>query len=81
VIGFATDGSPIYAPSFLLVDASVGYQRKVWRDKMTMNLQLNVSNLLDNTANQWTNALANGTLWDYQLQNPRLFTLTATLTF
>lgn len=81
IIGFTTTRAPIYAPSFLLVDASVGYQRKIWQNKIGMNLQVNASNLFDNTDPQWTNALADGTRWDYQLQNPRLLTLTATFSF
>lgn len=81
ILGFAPDRSPIYSPSFTQVDASLAYQSRLLRQKLGLKVQLNVSNLLNNTDLQWTNVQSDGTLIDYTLPNPRKFTLTTTLSF
>ena len=48
VLRFTDSDEVITGPSYGLVDLVFGYRNKIFNDKVTMNLQVNVSNALDN---------------------------------
>jgi hypothetical protein len=69
---------PIYSPSEIFVDVFVGYNTKLWRDKVRARFQLNVKNVQENGGGlQPTQAFPDGTPLAYRIVDPRQFILSA----
>ena len=86
VTGFsATDANGGYrtykGDSNFVVDAKVGYKRKIMNDRVSWSLQLNVGNLLGNDDIIITLADLTGTSQRYRFQDPRDWTLTSRFEF
>jgi outer membrane receptor protein involved in Fe transport len=80
-IAFFDLGRPYYGPSELNVDAWLGYERRIWNDKITWKVQLNVSNLLRDRELIPIQAQPWGQVATYRLAGPQRWYLTNTFSF
>lgn len=92
VLGYARDSAgnldrdkPFKGAEEFSVDFNLGYSRKVWRDKFTWDIQLNVYNALDDSDPKARQAVDNGMglriITRSYLPEPRTFQLTNTFRF
>jgi hypothetical protein len=72
---------PIYDDSNTYTDLWVGYTRKVWDDKVTMKLQLNVVNAFENGGLRVVGVNLDGSPNSYRIVEPRQFVMTAKFDF
>ncbi|MEO6568387.1 MAG: TonB-dependent receptor [Opitutaceae bacterium] len=69
---------PIYSPAQTYVDLFVGYNTKLFRDRVRARFQLNVKNVQENGGGlQATQAFPDGTPLAYRIVDPRQFILSA----
>ncbi len=69
---------PIYSPAETFVDLFVGYNTKLFSDKVRARFQLNVKNVQENGGGlQATQAFPDGTPLAYRIVDPRQFILSA----
>ena len=67
----------IYDKPHWYFDAGLQYTQKIYANRITMRLQLNVRNLTEDGRIQPVAALPNGQPHSYHIVDPRLFILTA----
>lgn len=72
---------PYLGPTDLKFDAWVGYTRKLWRDKVTWRIQLNVKDLLNEDELVPVMAQPDGSVAAWVAPQGRLFTLRSTFEF
>jgi hypothetical protein len=81
VINFADITRPIYDKANYFTDVWLGYQRKVFNDKIGLKVQLNVYSVFEGGHLQPTAVNFDGTPWSFRIIDPRQFVLTTTFTF
>ncbi len=74
-------GRPYYGPSDLKFDAWIGYSKRLWRDKVTWRLQLNVRDVLNKDELVPVMAQPDGTIAAWVAPQGRLFSLRSTFDF
>ncbi len=72
---------PIYDKANAYTDLYVRYKRKVWSNRVTMTLQVNVVNAFETGHLQVTAVNYDGTPWGYRIIDPRQFIFTAGFDF
>ena len=70
----------VYDKGHLYVDLGASYGTRLFRDRVGLNLQLNVRNAGENGRIQPVGALPNGQPHSFRIIDPQLFILTATFT-
>jgi hypothetical protein len=73
--------SPIRGSGVTEIDGQIAYQRRLFRNKVTWNVQLNVRNLFDQRDLLAQRTLNTGDPVVFSLQAPRTFTVTNTFSF
>jgi hypothetical protein len=68
----------IYDKAHTYVDLGAGYRTRIYGDKVSLRLQLNVRNVFENGRLQPVGALPNGVPHSFRIIDPRLVILTAT---
>lgn len=86
VIGFSIADAQGRATTYrgegsFMMDAKIGYKRKIFNDRVTWALQVNVGNVLDNDDLVITLADPTGAAQRYRFQEPRNWTLTSRFEF
>ncbi|MBI5766304.1 MAG: TonB-dependent receptor [Verrucomicrobia bacterium] len=70
--------NPIYNRAHTYIDLNARYRMKLWADKVSATLQLNVRNIQESGRLQPIGAYPDGTKNSYRIVDPRQFILTAT---
>jgi len=81
VLNFADPSKPIYDSGNYYTDLFIGYQRKIYGDKVGWKIQLNINNATEGGRLLPTAVNFDGTPWSYRIIDPRQFVLTSTFTF
>jgi hypothetical protein len=81
VINFADITRPVYDKANYFTDLWVGYQRKVFANKIGLKVQLNVYSVFEDGHLQPTAVNFDGTPWSYRIIDPRQYVLTTTFSF
>jgi hypothetical protein len=72
---------PIYDAGNYYTDLWIAYQRRIFRDKIGLKLQLNVNNAFEDGRLMPTQVNFDGSPWAFRIIDPRQFILQATFTF
>ncbi len=72
---------PYYDDAHYYADAWVSYRHKIWRDKVGMKVQLNISNLFESGDLRPVAVNYDGSPYSFRIIDPRQYTLTATFDF
>ncbi|MDI1320764.1 MAG: TonB-dependent receptor plug domain-containing protein [bacterium] len=72
---------PIYDKANAYTDLFVNYKRRIWHDRVAMNVQLNVENVFENGHLQLVGVNYDGSPYGYRIIDSRKFTLTTTFDF
>ena len=72
---------PVRGGALTSFDGFIGYNRRVFRNKLMWRVQLNIRNLLDDDALLVQRALTTGVGAIYTAQQPRLFILSNSFEF
>ena len=75
------DRSAIRAREIALADVNIGYQRKIFRDRINWDVTLNINNVLDNKDKILTNIFADGRPRYYRWNEPRKIMVSSTFGF
>ena len=82
VLGYDPALEPVRAPKLFQVDASLSYQRLIWNKRVSMRLQVNIQNVLDNQDLVWARIDPVTFMKDdYTLYAPRRISLTGSFSF
>ena len=73
--------NPLFGPSETNCDAWVSYKRKIWSDRVSLKVQLNVRNLTVGNELKPIAANPDGSIAVWQIEEPRRYTLSATFGF
>jgi hypothetical protein len=72
---------PIFVHGNTYYDAHVRYRRKLWHDRTTMTLQLNVVNMFERGHLEPVAVNYDGSVWGYRIIDPRQFIFSAGFDF
>jgi outer membrane receptor for monomeric catechols len=72
---------PIYDSANYYTDLFVGYQRKIWNNKVGLKVQLNVDNVLENGSLMPVAVNYDGSPYAFRIVDPRRFILSAAFDF
>jgi hypothetical protein len=72
---------PLYGNRIISFDPFLGYQRKLFQDKVVWLVQLNIRNVLDRDEPVVVQSYSTGEPAFYRSTEPRTFVLTSTFTF
>jgi iron complex outermembrane receptor protein len=75
------DRSAIRADAIALADLNIGYQRKIFRDRINWDVTLNINNVFDNKDKILTNIFADGRPRYYRWNEPRRIMVSSTFGF
>ena len=67
----------VYDKGHVYLDLGVGYNTRIFRDRIGLNVQLNARNVGENGRIQPVGALPNGVPHSFRIVDPQLFILTA----
>lgn len=81
LIDQADTTKPIYDKANYYTDLFIKYRRKIWTDKLTWTIQLNVENVMENGHLQTVAVNYDGSPYGYRIVDSRRFVLTSTFEF